>query len=70
MFCVGLIETLRPDLELEAFHLEEDVVGAAEELHIKVANGVVELLVVHPKQARHLREALVHPLQHLEGLLL
>ena len=38
------------------------MVCAAEELHVKVADGVVELLVVYPKQARHLGETLVHPL--------
>ena len=70
MFRVCLVETLRPDLELEAFHLEEDVVGAAEELYVEVADGVVELLVVHPKQARHLWELFVHPMQHRQGLLL
>ena len=44
---VGLVETLRTNLELEVFHKFEDMVVALVDGEVEVAKGVVALLIVY-----------------------
>ena len=66
---IGLVEGLRPHLELQVFHQFVDVVIALEHQYILVADGVVALLVVQVHQRRDLRELVGHILHQVKRLL-
>ena len=67
---VGLVETLRTDLEAQVFHRLEDVVVALEHREVEVAEGVVALLVVDVHERCYLGELVGDVLQQRLGALL
>ena len=60
---VGLVETLRTDLEAQVLHCLEDMVVAFEHREVEVAEGVVALLVVDVHERRYLGELVGDVLQ-------
>ena len=56
LFCVGLIETLRTDLEFQIFHGFIDEVCSLECNQIKIIEGVVTFLIVYIYKRGDLRE--------------
>ena len=67
---VGLVETLRTNLEAQVLHRLEDVVVALEHREVEVAEGVVALLVVDVHERCYLRELVSDVLQQTLGALL
>ena len=60
---VRLVERFGPDLELQTFHLLDDMVLTGIDLHLLVADRVVELQVLHVEQGDDLRKLSMEELQ-------
>ena len=67
---VGLVETLWSYLEAKVFHHLKNMVVALKNMHGEVAEGVVTLLVIYPKERRYLWETLAYMDQQSLGRLL
>ena len=67
---IGLIETLRTNLELQVFHQFKDMVVALEKTQFQIIEGIVALLVIYIHERCNLRESVSHLLhQFLRSLL-